>query len=104
MKTLLLLLLVSCGAYGQRVAHHIDYKGRLMVVETYERPQRDSVVAIIYGKPGRWDRPIISLTRQGRAYDHLLFIHHSKNGRERFWSYLGAREGLGMPSYPKSEN
>jgi hypothetical protein len=89
MKHLILTLLILTSTLNaQTVTHHVDGQGRKVQIHTFHKPSRDSVICYVYGRPGRWDRPIISLTLRGEAYDHLLFILQRKRKKTKYWSYL----------------
>jgi hypothetical protein len=85
---LLLFLFLFTDCFAQTVTHHVDGQGRKVQIHTFHKPNRDSVICYVYGRPGRQDRPIISLTRRGYAYDHLVFILRRKNRKTKFWSFL----------------
>jgi hypothetical protein len=89
MKHLILTLLILTSTLkAQTVTHHVDGQGRKVQIHIFHKPNRDSVICYVYGRPGRWDRPLISLTKRGEAYDHLLFILQRKRKKTKYWSYL----------------
>jgi hypothetical protein len=87
---LLLFLFLFTDCFAQTVTHHVDGQGRKVQIHTFHKPNRDSVICYVYGRPGRWDRPLISLTKRGEAYDHLLFILQRKRKKTKYWSFFEA--------------
>lgn len=92
LRIILIIAICSPGVAAQQITTHYDaQRARVVQLMTYKGQWRDSIICIIHDRPRRWDRPIITMTRRGEAYDHLIFMNYKK-GRVREWSYLPKRK------------